>query len=277
MSDLLKMTATEARNSLLKKEISSVELLNAYQNAMEKTEALNNYVAPTLDAAKQMAVNADKAYAQGNAGPLAGLPIGVKDLFCTKDIETTACSEILKGFLPSYESTVTSNIWQSGGVMLGKLNCDEFAMGSSNETSIFGQAVNPWSKIDGIDLKELAREKFRKNIAVVPQDPIIFAMSAIENIRFGRPDASDEDVIAAAKAASAHEFIKNLPESYQTFVGERGVMLSGGQKQRIAIARAILRDAPILLLDEATSALDSENELAVKSSPSVNCNLANLE
>ena len=137
MSDLLKMTATEARNSLLKKEISSVELLNAYQNAMEKTEALNNYVTPTLDVAKQMAVNADKAYAQGNAGPLAGLPIGVKDLFCTKDIETTACSAILKGFLPSYESTVTSNIWQSGGVMLGKLNCDEFAMGSSNETSIF--------------------------------------------------------------------------------------------------------------------------------------------
>ena len=152
MSDLLKMTATEARNSLLKKEISSVELLNAYQNAMEKTEALNNYVTPTLDVAKQMAVNADKAYAQGSAGPLAGLPIGVKDLFCTKDIETTACSAILKGFLPSYESTVTSNIWQSGGVMLGKLNCDEFAMGSSNETSIFGPAVNPWSKIDGIDL-----------------------------------------------------------------------------------------------------------------------------
>ncbi len=152
MSDLLKMTATEARNSLLKKEISSVELLNAYQNAMEKTEALNNYVTPTLDVAKQMAVNADKAYAQGSAGPLAGLPIGVKDLFCTKDIETTACSAILKGFSPSYESTVTSNIWQSGGVMLGKLNCDEFAMGSSNETSIFGPAVNPWSKIDGIDL-----------------------------------------------------------------------------------------------------------------------------
>ena len=89
-------------------------------------------------------------------------------------------------------------------------------------------------------------------------------MSAIENIRFGRPNASDEDVFAAARAASAHDFITNLPSSYQTFVGERGVMLSGGQKQRIAIARAILRDAPILLLDEATSALDSENELAVK-------------
>ena len=119
-------------------------------------------------------------------------------------------------------------------------------------------------KIDGIDLTQLSREAFRQNIAVVSQDPIIFAMSTIENIRFGRPDASDEDVISAAKAASAHDFITNLPSSYQTFVGERGVMLSGGQKQRIAIARAILRDAPILLLDEATSALDSENELAVK-------------
>ncbi len=152
MSDLLKMTATQARNSLLKKEISSVELLDAYQTAMEKTEALNNYVTPTFDLAKQMAIDADKAYAQGNAGPLAGLPIGVKDLFCTKDIETTACSAILKGFLPSYESTVTSNVWNSGGVMLGKLNCDEFAMGSSNETSIFGPSVNPWSKIDGSNL-----------------------------------------------------------------------------------------------------------------------------
>ena len=128
----------------------------------------------------------------------------------------------------------------------------------------FYDPISGFIKVDGIDLKQLSRETFRKNIAVVPQDPIIFAMSAIENIRFGRPGASDEDVISAAKAASAHDFITNLPSSYQTFVGERGVMLSGGQKQRIAIARAILRDAPILLLDEATSALDSENELAVK-------------
>ncbi len=128
----------------------------------------------------------------------------------------------------------------------------------------FYDPMSGFVKVDGIDIKKLSRETFRKNIAVVPQDPIIFAMSAIENIRFGRPDASDEDVISAAKAASAHDFITSLPSSYQTFVGERGVMLSGGQKQRIAIARAILRDAPILLLDEATSALDSENELAVK-------------
>jgi len=99
---------------------------------------------------------------------------------------------------------------------------------------------------------------------LVPQDSAIFAVSAMENIRFGRPEASDADVIAAAKAAAAHDFISALPDGYDTYVGERGVMLSGGQKQRIAIARAILRDAPILLLDEATSALDAESERLVQ-------------
>ncbi|MFZ0097956.1 MAG: ATP-binding cassette domain-containing protein, partial [Gemmobacter sp.] len=94
--------------------------------------------------------------------------------------------------------------------------------------------------------------------------PVIFAASARENIRFGRPEASDAEVEAAAEAAAAHEFIAALPQGYDTFLGERGVMLSGGQKQRIAIARAILRDAPVLLLDEATSALDAESERAVQ-------------
>jgi len=98
----------------------------------------------------------------------------------------------------------------------------------------------------------------------VPQDPVIFAASARENIRFGRLDASDAEIEAAARAANAHEFITALPEGYDTYVGERGVMLSGGQKQRIAIARAILRDAAVLLLDEATSALDAESERAVQ-------------
>jgi ATP-binding cassette subfamily B protein len=98
----------------------------------------------------------------------------------------------------------------------------------------------------------------------VPQDPVIFAASARDNIRFGRPDATDGEVEAAAKAAAAHEFLAALPQGYDTYVGERGVMLSGGQKQRIAIARAILRDAPVLLLDEATSALDAESERAVQ-------------
>ena len=119
--------------------------------------------------------------------------------------------------------------------------------------------------LDGIDLRELAREEFRQHIALVPQDAVIFATTARENIRFGRPDASDAEVEAAAKAAYAHDFLAKLPEGYDTQVGERGVMLSGGQKQRIAIARAILRDSAVLLLDEATSALDAESERLVQS------------
>ncbi|MEK9758595.1 MAG: ABC transporter transmembrane domain-containing protein [Paracoccaceae bacterium] len=118
--------------------------------------------------------------------------------------------------------------------------------------------------LDGVDLRDMRREDFRKAISLVPQDPVIFANSVLENIRFGRQDASDAEVISAANLAAAHQFISELPEGYETYVGERGVMLSGGQKQRIAIARAILRDAPVLLLDEATSALDSESERAVQ-------------
>jgi ATP-binding cassette, subfamily B, bacterial len=119
-------------------------------------------------------------------------------------------------------------------------------------------------QLDGQDLRSLSRSDFRANMALVPQDPVIFATSAFENIRFGRPDATQDQVEAAARAAAAHDFIANLPQGYATYLGERGVMLSGGQKQRIAIARAILRDAPVLLLDEATSALDAESERAVQ-------------
>ncbi len=118
--------------------------------------------------------------------------------------------------------------------------------------------------LDGIDLRAMARADFRAAMALVPQDPVIFAASARENIRFGRPEASDAEIEAAARAAAAHDFIMALPEGYDSQLGERGVMLSGGQKQRIAIARAILRDAPVLLLDEATSALDAESERAVQ-------------
>ncbi len=118
--------------------------------------------------------------------------------------------------------------------------------------------------LDGIALDAMRREEMRQNMALVPQDPVIFATTARENIRFGRPGASDAEVEDAAKAAAAHDFLSALPQGYDTYVGERGVMLSGGQKQRIAIARAILRDAPVLLLDEATSALDAESERAVQ-------------
>ncbi|MBL9052779.1 MAG: ATP-binding cassette domain-containing protein, partial [Tabrizicola sp.] len=118
--------------------------------------------------------------------------------------------------------------------------------------------------LDGLPLGELARADFRREIALVPQDPVIFATSARENIRFGRLDASDAEVEAAARAAAAHDFLAALPQGYDSYLGERGVMLSGGQKQRVAIARAILRDARVLLLDEATSALDAESERLVQ-------------
>jgi ATP-binding cassette subfamily B protein len=119
--------------------------------------------------------------------------------------------------------------------------------------------------LDGVSLSDMARHEFRRDLALVPQDPVIFAASARDNIRFGRLDATEAEIEAAARAANAHDFILRLPEGYDTYVGERGVMLSGGQKQRIAIARAILRDAAVLLLDEATSALDAESERAVQS------------
>ena len=152
MSDLLNLNAYEARRALDEKSISAVELAKAYLAAAEATSNLNNYVELTADHALAMAAESDKRIAEGTAGLLEGLPIGVKDLFCTKDISSTACSKILKGFAPPYESTVTSNLWAAGGVMLGKLNCDEFAMGSANETSAYGPAISPWKGKDNVDL-----------------------------------------------------------------------------------------------------------------------------
>ena len=152
MSDLLSLSAVEARAALDKKDVSAVELTTAYLAAADETAALNNYVARTDEQALAMAAESDKRIAQGTSGPLEGLPIGVKDLFCTKGVASTACSRILEGFVPQYESTVTSNLWAAGGVMLGKLNCDEFAMGSANETSAFGPAINPWHGHGKLDL-----------------------------------------------------------------------------------------------------------------------------
>jgi ATP-binding cassette subfamily B protein len=118
--------------------------------------------------------------------------------------------------------------------------------------------------VDGVDIANADPGEVRRRIGLVPQDTVLFAASARENIRYGRPDAGDSEVEAAARAAAADEFIRRLPQGYDTFLGERGARLSGGQRQRIAIARAILRDPPILLLDEATSALDAESERLVQ-------------
>ena len=152
MSNLLDLSAVEARAALDAKSISATELTTAYIAAAEETAALNNYVLLTPDYALAMAAKADARLAKGEAGLLEGVPLGVKDLFCTNGVQTTACSRILDGFTPPYESTVTANLWDAGAVMIGKLNCDEFAMGSANETSAFGPAISPWQGADKTDL-----------------------------------------------------------------------------------------------------------------------------
>ncbi|MFN3509252.1 MAG: Asp-tRNA(Asn)/Glu-tRNA(Gln) amidotransferase subunit GatA [Allorhizobium sp.] len=153
MSELTSLTIAEARAKLAAKEIKAVELTDAYLSAIEAANgALNAYVAVTPDVARDMAKASDARIAEGKAGVLEGIPLGVKDLFATRDVHTQACSHILDGFKPKYESTVTQNLWDAGAVMLGKLNMDEFAMGSSNESSYYGPAVNPW-KAKGSDEK----------------------------------------------------------------------------------------------------------------------------
>ncbi|MGC6530045.1 MAG: Asp-tRNA(Asn)/Glu-tRNA(Gln) amidotransferase subunit GatA [Candidatus Puniceispirillaceae bacterium] len=152
MSDLLNFTAVQARAGLEKGDFSATELTRAYLQAAAETASLNNYVAMDEERTLAMAAKSDDAYAKNQAGALEGLPVGVKDLFATSGLATTACSNILKQFVPPYESTVTSQLWSDGAVMLGKLNCDEFAMGSANETSAFGPAINPFSHVGGADL-----------------------------------------------------------------------------------------------------------------------------
>lgn len=152
MRDLTHLSLAQARDALRKKELTSVELTESYLAAIEQAKVLNAYVTVTPEKALEMAKASDAKLARGEGGPLEGLPLGIKDLFCTKDVLTTACSHILDGFTPSYESTVTSNLWRDGAVMLGKLNNDEFAMGSSNETSYYGPVINPWRR-KGSDAK----------------------------------------------------------------------------------------------------------------------------
>src|SRR5262245_59622793 len=146
MTDLTLLTLAEARDALRAKEFTAAEIADAHIAAVEKARALNAYVLETPDVARAMAKAADAKIARGEGGPLTGIPLGIKDMFCTKDVRSTACSHILDNFVPTYESTVTSNLWRDGAVMLGKLNNDEFAMGSSNDTSCFGPVVSPWRR-----------------------------------------------------------------------------------------------------------------------------------
>jgi aspartyl-tRNA(Asn)/glutamyl-tRNA(Gln) amidotransferase subunit A len=146
MSELTSLTLSDARALLRKREFSAVELTKAHVAAAKQARTLNAFVLETPEQAHEMAVRADVTLAKGEGGPLAGVPLGVKDMFATKGVRTTACSHMLDTFVPTYESTVTANLWRDGAVMLGKLNNDEFAMGSSNETSYFGPVVSPWRR-----------------------------------------------------------------------------------------------------------------------------------
>jgi aspartyl-tRNA(Asn)/glutamyl-tRNA(Gln) amidotransferase subunit A len=145
MTELTKLTIAEARSRLRAKQISAAELTDAYLAAIDAANPLlNAYVTVTHDKARAMAKASDAKLAKGEGGALEGIPLGIKDLFGTEGVHTQAASHILDGFRPQYESTVTANLWADGAVMLGKLNMDEFAMGSSNETSYYGPVINPW-------------------------------------------------------------------------------------------------------------------------------------
>src|SRR6476660_9739177 len=146
MTDLTSLTLEQARDRLRNKDITALQLTDAHIGAVEAARALNAFVKETPEHARDMARASDSKLQKGEGGLLEGIPLGIKDLFCTKGVRTTAGSRILDDFTPTYESTITSNLWRDGAVMLGKLNNDEFAMGSSNETSCFGPVVNPWRR-----------------------------------------------------------------------------------------------------------------------------------
>ena len=144
MESISQLTISEARDKLKKKELTSLEITQSCIKSIETSKILNAFSVITPEIALSQAKNADKRIASGDAPAMCGIPIGIKDLFCTKGVQTQAASHILDGFKPEYESTVTQNLWDEGAVMLGKLNMDEFAMGSSNETSTYGAVINPW-------------------------------------------------------------------------------------------------------------------------------------
>src|SRR4249919_2911243 len=146
MSELTALTIANARDGLKQKKFSAAELADAHLAAIEKARSLNAYVLETPERANAMAKAADARIAKGAAGPLEGIPLAIKDMFCTEGVRTTACSHILDNFVPTYESTVSSQLWRDGAVLLGKTNNDEFAMGSSNETSFMGAVTSPWRR-----------------------------------------------------------------------------------------------------------------------------------
>src|SRR5215216_3839794 len=167
MTDLTSLTLSDARDRLRKREFSAMELTEAHLTAIEKARSLNAYLLETADLARAMAKESDARLQAGDARPLEGIALGVKDLFATRDVRTTACSHILDNFVPPYESTVTAQLWRDGAVMLGKLNNDEFAMGSSNETSSFGPVISPWRR-EGSNVHAASASRAIEGAHIVP-------------------------------------------------------------------------------------------------------------
>src|SRR5215470_1240998 len=189
MSRLTSLTLAQARDLLRKREFSAIELTEAHVAAVKEARALNAFVLETPEQAHEMASRADTALAKGEGGPLAGVPLGVKDMFATKGVRTTACSHILDTFVPTYESTVTANLWRDGAVMLGKLNNDEFAMGSSNELSYFGPVVSPWRR-NGSEMRLVPGGSSGGSAAAVAANTCLGAVGTVPGARSGRPPAS---------------------------------------------------------------------------------------
>jgi aspartyl-tRNA(Asn)/glutamyl-tRNA(Gln) amidotransferase subunit A len=231
MTDLTRLTIADARSGLARKEFTAVELADAHLAAIERARALNAFVTETPDRARAMARAADARIATNNAAPLEGIPIAVKDLFCTAGVRTTAGSHILDNFEPTYESTVTANLWRDGAVMLGKTNLDEFAMGSSNETSYFGPVVSPWRRAGA-------------NTALVPGGSSGGSATAVA--AFLAPGATGTDTGGSIRQPAALSGVVGLKPTYGRCSRWGIVAFASSLDQAGPFARSV-RDAALLL------------------------------
>jgi aspartyl-tRNA(Asn)/glutamyl-tRNA(Gln) amidotransferase subunit A len=235
MTDLTTLTLAEARAALAKKEFTAVELADAHLSAIEKARALNAFVVETPDKARVMAKAADARIGRGEARPLEGIPIAVKDMFCTAGVATSAGSHILDRFVPTYESTVTANLWRDGAVLIGKTNNDEFAMGSSNETSYHGPVISPWRRRGA-------------NTPLVPGGSSGGSAAAVA--AFLAPGATGTDTGGSIRQPAAFTGIVGLKPTYGRCSRWGIVAFASSLDQAGPFARSV-RDAAILLTSMA--------------------------
>ena len=235
MTDLTKLTIAEARTALANKEFTAVELADAHLSAIERARALNAFVVETPDKARAMAAAADARIGRREARALEGIPIAVKDMFCTEGVATSACSHILDRFVPPYESTVTANLWRNGAVLIGKTNNDEFAMGSSNETSYHGPVISPWRRRGA-------------NTQLVPGGSSGGSAAAVA--AFLAPGAVGTDTGGSIRQPAAFTGIVGLKPTYGRCSRRGIVAFASSLDQAGPFARSV-RDAAILLTSMA--------------------------